>query len=585
MTANRIHIDSLLLGGYRSFGVPQRFQRFSALNLLIGPNNSGKSNVLRFVHDIYPKLAGHSQIDLTADDRHIPKQARFVFGKSISISKDDAGNYTDFIRVVRPKFAAQPQAPSYDGQFLRIFQKKAATDGTSDVWFTLGQDRKLITDGWDEAFAILQDQELMRAWQALTSRHGGSRKDWVPESLQKLLPHFHSPSIAMIPAIRRIGEKGSESDGFSGEGIIERLARIQNPGAQRQAEKEKFARINSFLQSVTDNQSAVIEIPYERDTILVHMDGRVLPLESLGTGIHEVVILAAASTILENTVICMEEPELHLNPILQRKLIRHLIGATNNQYFITTHSAALMDTPGAEIYHVQLNGGQSEVARVTSSRHRSSVCEDLGYHPSDLLLANCIIWVEGPTDRTYLLFWLNAKAPRFQEGIHFSIMFYGGRLAAHIAGNDIDECVNGLISLRRLNRRAVILIDSDKAKKSAPLNHTKNRLVDEFNSGPGHAWVTDGREIENYIAPEVLRDAIAKVCPSAKVASRFRRFDNSLAIKLSSGKKSVAPKIKVAKFVVENFPADLGRLDLEMRLDELIQFIEKSNPSLERVAR
>jgi predicted ATP-dependent endonuclease of OLD family len=279
----------------------------------------------------------------------------------------------------------------------------------------------------------------------------------------------------------------------------------------------------------------------------------------------------------------MEEPEIHLNPVLQRKLVRYLTGATSNQYFITTHSAALMDTPDAEIYHVHLQDGQSLVERVTSTRQRSMVCEDLGYHPSDLLLANCIIWVEGPSDRTYLGYWISTRAPALQEGVHFSIMFYGGRLASHLSGNDLDEAVNDFISLRRLNRRAVIVIDSDRARKEDSLNGTKTRLVDEFNAGPGHAWVTDGREIENYLPPAQIKSALEVVVPNCIATSKFRPYDKVLTIKGPNGKLRQAPKVEIAKDIVTKNQLDESRLDLKDQLSKLIQFIKDSNPSYEKV--
>jgi predicted ATP-dependent endonuclease of OLD family len=308
------------------------------------------------------------------------------------------------------------------------------------------------------------------------------------------------------------------------------------------------------------------------------MDGKALPLESLGTGIQEVIILAAASTIMEDTVICMEEPELHLNPILQRKLVRYLERATSNQYFITTHSAALMDTQSAEIYHVRLDSGQSTVERVTSDRQRSNVCENLGYHPSDLLQANCIIWVEGPSDRLYLNSWIRKRTPELLEGIHYAIMFYGGRLASHLTGRDLDEDVNDFISLRRLNRRVAIVIDSDRKSGSGALNSTKQRLVAEFDKGPGHAWVTDGREIENYIPPEHVKAAIEAILPNAKPSARLGRYDKVLDLN-GPQKAKQAPKVEIAKYVTANYEADEARFNLGERLDAMVAFIRSSNPT------
>ena len=586
MTEHNLPLTSFAIGGFRSFGDKiQRFGKLSQINLFIGQNNCGKSNVLRFLHDVYPHLSNGREktLDLSHLDRHIPKMCAFITGTSIPLSPDEQGKQLAFIAKVAEKIQ-KPDTGDRAHQVqavLKAFQKKAELDNTGDeVWFYFDQQKKLLPNAWEEAFKTIDDNTLHRLWSGLLNMSGGSRQNWYPDSLARLTPTFNAINVKMIPAIRQIGGHGSVSDEFSGEGIIERLARLQNPDVLNQKDKAKFQQINDFLRNVIDNNSAAIEIPHARDTIHVHISGKTLPLESLGTGIHEVIILAAAATILERNVICMEEPELHLNPILQKKLVRYLLEATNNQYFITTHSAALMDTPSAEIYHIKMEDGQSIAERATSDRQRSEICEDLGYHPSDLLQSNCVIWVEGPSDRTYINHWINALSPKLVEGIHYSIMFYGGRLASHLSGEDIDESIKDFISLRRLNRRGVIVIDSDREKKGARINDTKKRLRDEFDTGPGYAWITEGREIENYLNPESLRNAISKVHPEAKVKSAFGQYENTLLIKTKTGKDSPASKVNVAKYIVEKNVADFNQLDLKKQIQKLVDFIKESNPSV-----
>lgn len=574
-------IPNLAIGGYRSFGTVQRFENFSKINLFIGRNNSGKSNVLRFLAEIYSANWEKSpQIDQLS--RHLPDMPPLIVGVGEKIPEIKAG------RIEKDPnfrfFRSDPDPNSKIGQIrtiIKIFTEKAKIDGTRLCWTlkTLPESSDK-NPSWAAAVKTIENQELAVLWGTLTNTHGGDRMhSWEPEVIKRLPARIEPIPIHFIPAIRQVGGKGSVSEsGYDGEGIIERLAKIQNPDAHNQRLRIKFDEITSFVQSVLDRPDARIEIPYERDTILLHMDNKVLPLDSLGTGVHEVIILAAAATTLSEEVLCIEEPELHLNPVLQRKLMRYLSDQTTNQYFITTHSPAIMDTPGAEVYHITQNNGESRVNRVTSDHQRSEACEDLGYHPSDLLQANCIIWVEGPSDRVYINYWLSNLAPQFTEGIHYSIMFYGGRLLSHLSYSEEEISVGEFIALRRLNRRGVILIDSDKSTPQTKLNATKKRLIEEFNQGPGHAWVTAGREIENYIPPSQLSSAIKNVAPKATPLSAFGRYDNSLKIKGLRGSETQASKMEIAHHISKEFKPDFENLDLKSQILKLSEFIRSSNP-------
>lgn len=465
--------------------------------------------------------------------------------------------------------------------FLKILiAEKKRTSNTDLVWCDMDENGLPFPDDWNVAFASLNDHQLSSLWTKVAGRSGGDRQNhWMPEVLQRLRVPIPSFESHMVPAIRKVGPKGSVSDGFGGDGIIERLARLQNPAVAQQRDKAKFRAIRDFVRAVTSNPAAEIEIPHERDTIHVELDGKVMPIEALGTGIQEVIILAAAATVLDQKVVCMEEPELHLNPLLQKKLMRFLQDRTTNQYFIATHSAALMDTPDAEVYHLEMRNGSTKVERVTSDRHRSRICADLGYHPSDLLQSNCVVWVEGPSDRVYVEWWISSVDPRLVEGIHYSVMFYGGRLASHLSAD--DDAAKEFILLRRLNRHGVIVMDSDKSAASADINETKKRLIREFDKGPGHAFVTEGREIENYIDPELLRAAIERAHPELTAQANLSKFSNTLKLRNAQGKDAKANKVRVANEVRTSGPPNLDRFDLRAQITKLVQFIVASNPAID----
>src|SRR4029077_1139622 len=116
--------------------------------------------------------------------------------------------------------------------------------------------------------------------------------------------------------------------------------------------------------------------------------------------------------------------------------------------FLTTHSSAAIDMfakdSDAQIIHVRHDGKAANATRAQTYVENAGVIDDLDIRASDLLQANSIIWVEGPSDRIYINRWILLWSDgQLKEGIHYQCMFYGGRLLAHLEACSPDDAQSG----------------------------------------------------------------------------------------------------------------------------------------------
>ena len=229
------------------------------------------------------------------------------------------------------------------------------------------------------------------------------------------------------------------------------------------------------------------------------------------------------------------------------------------------------------LFYVTHNGEYASAKVVKTYVENRGILDDLDVRASDLLQANGVVWLEGPSDRLYFNRWVELWTEGLlKEGTHYQCVFYGGRLLSHLSARSEEQ--QETIDILNVNKNALLLIDSDKARQSDSINSTKQRLVNEIEAIEGKVWVTAGREIENYIHREAINTLYGT--DNAPQVRRYDKFENYLErFKVGEGKKYQKNKVLYAEEVLPGLTKQsLSNLhDVREKMEMVINEIKKWN--------
>lgn len=179
-------LKNLAIGGYRSFGSVQYFDNFSKINLFIGRNNSGKSNVLRFINEVYSSIGADNKSIIDPITKHLPLGKPLVIGIGDYV-KNDARKIDEIPRFNSEEYSRLGKRSR--STIFEIFNNKIKNEETNLCW-TLRDIPSLNVhgDSWRLATKSIHDNYLHELWSELTNYRNGSRNaDWIP-AIENRLP-------------------------------------------------------------------------------------------------------------------------------------------------------------------------------------------------------------------------------------------------------------------------------------------------------------------------------------------------------------------------------------------------------------
>ena len=510
-----MNIDSIYFKGHSCFKNDWAgFDEIKPINVIIGRNNSGKSHLLDLVealcdgklfdhewdyrcHGVLDEesLKGYFQQGafgggLPGNDLWLYHGVHFV-GQSVTWEVTVASGERKISHVKFPDDFDLAAPYSYSHQHDPSFIKQLSDARISGVYVVLhGATHKLNETAFRRLFA---DRDI---------------KTELP-----------------------ITKLGLGSDGEGATNIIRRF--ITSEKLPREViQDELLAALNSIFGS--DGQFSEIQVQVhdeaQKDAIKDHWEvylgedtKGLIPLSQSGSGLKTVFLVLLNLLIVpkiedknkSQITFAFEELENNLHPALLRRLFQYLEDYAVNEkatIFLTTHSSIALDLFGvsehAQIIHVSHDGESARTTTVPTHSNLIKIVSELGARPSDLLQANGLIWVEGPSDRIYLNRWIELYSDgRLREGRDYQCVFYGGALLAQVQFASPENEAK-FANLFQINHNLIVVCDGDREAKTDDLKSRVKRIREEVNKiDDAHIWITDAKEIENYLPSSVLAKA------------------------------------------------------------------------------
>lgn len=525
-------IDSLKFRGHGCFVSEWAgFDRIKPVNLIIGRNNSGKSQLLDLVSMMCIGLQECKNVEFLCSGELDEKTLRSNFFENYSEGDLPGGHWHDH----GAKFVGWPV------QWQRNMHGSVSNLKTTR----------------DCGFSHIDSENRLHyhIGSVLQAQYTEKRIQRIEGALSSINCFLHDKEYRRLLADRDIVVEAPSlnlellSEGKGATNIIRKHLISTSPDVSRKTVENNLLDALNEIFGEDGNFDEIRTLEHDGGNGLaagfweIHLTEKqkgLIPLSKSGSGLKTVILVLLNLLVIPKIknkapsefVFAFEELENNLHPALLRRLLRYIdrfVIENKSTVFLTTHSNVALDLFGtsehSQIVLVSHDGSTARTSTIDTHFRRHNVLSELGARPSDILQANGIIWVEGPSDVIYVNKWIElASEGKFKEGRDYLCAFYGGALLARTQFADPNEAEADLVNLFSANSNFFVICDSDRTSKSGKLKDRVQRIRDEvMKISNAMIWITEGKEIENYLPGSVLKDALelTRVVEDPEAYERF----------------------------------------------------------------
>lgn len=467
------------------------------LNFFIGKNNAGKSRFLRNLFLSQDNINAYTtsplkielnevmSIDIqncTRTVKYRDKRSYYNSEDRIRTSNVDIPFIKDYFEIINTQKFNQEKYAS------------AITNFMIEIESYRNRDNELIYNQFSEK--LLKAQQLNKKYDFINKYYipvlRGMRHFHFDKKIdESKRPYIWRTMVDYFTAGDQDLRKNLSKFIITGEFFYENLTKFRNGQEHQWQIIEDY---QSALSIYFFNNERVVIIPIHDNNIPHIKIGNEpqFPISQLGDGLQQVIILTYEAFIKkdETHAFFVEEPELHMHAGMVRQLMNFYLNETNHYYFFTTHSNHLLDMADESdqviIQKFVKEPNQDDKTKFDFKIYRCDRDRDLlaslGVKPSSVYLANCTIWVEGITDRLYIIKYMEKyldklkksdseqykKYRRFMPNYHYTFVEYAGSNLVHwsFSDNYADHLDNKGLSAKAVASEMLLIADGDIRNKA-----------------------------------------------------------------------------------------------------------------------